>query len=196
MKNSFFFFLICNADIPGKNHNFWVLNKKIRNGAKAREITFEKFRVLQSDTVAMATLYQQTISIFHMDVLCSFPLSAWQVLLYRQPQRWPTSYPTRLELQRRGKRHERCSQTAGGRGKTKLTKLLTVAFIRRFLSLSVAVIIIFCIPVGKNADFSAILNHLHWMGRKHNSRGCWLLCVVVFISLITSFWIRLFIRLK
>lgn len=52
-------------------------------------------------------------------------------------------------------------------GKTKLLKLLTVTFIRRFLGLSVSVIVVFCIPMGKNIIFSSILNQLHWMGRKH-----------------------------
>lgn len=84
---------------PTKHLSFFFKKHK-KNVANKREITFEKFRVLQSDTVAVATLYQKTISISRMGVLCSPPLSAWQVRLYHQPRRWTTSYPTRPELRR------------------------------------------------------------------------------------------------
>lgn len=125
------------------------------------KLLFEKFRVLQSDTVVAATLYQQTISIFRMDGLCSPPLSAWQARLCRRPRRWTTSYPTRLELQRRG-RETRAAPSAGWRREGKSQeKLLTVTFIGRFLGLSVTVIIIFCIPAGENAAFSAVLRRAH-----------------------------------
>lgn len=131
--------------------------------------------MLQSDTVAVATLYQQAISIFRMGVLCRLPLSAWQVRLYRQPRRWTTSYPTRLELRRWGQRYERCRQLAGGGGKAKKKRrnVLTVAFIRRFLGLSVAIIIVFCIPVDEDGDFSGILNQGHWdVHTTYAAAGC------------------------
>lgn len=80
------------------------------------KLLFEKFRVLQSDKVVAATLYQQMISIFRMDGLCSPPLSAWQARLCRRPRRWTTSYPTRPELRRRG-RETQAAPSAGWRPK-------------------------------------------------------------------------------
>lgn len=86
------------------------------------------------------------------------------------PGAGPRVIPLVLSCRDEEKRYERCRQPAGGRGKTKKhTKLLTVTFIRCFLGLSVAVIIIFCIPVDKDGDFSGILNQGHRLGRKHTN---------------------------
>ncbi len=79
-----------------KNKN--KINHK-KKGANEREITFEKFRELQSETVAIATLYQWPFSIFHMDALYRIPLTAWTSGLCLQPRSWPMSCPSHLELQ-------------------------------------------------------------------------------------------------
>lgn len=89
---------------------------------------------------------------------CSFTTS---------PGAGPRVIPLVLSCGDEEEKHEQCSQlVVHGRGGENW-QLLTVTFICRFLGLSVTVIIIFCIPVGKNVTFSAILKQANWIGHTH-----------------------------
>lgn len=156
--------------------------------------------MLQSDTVAVATLYQQAISIFRMGVPCRLPLPAWQVRPSRQPRRWTTSYPTRLELRRWGTKIRAApSASRWWRENIKTKKGTYCSFHTSFPGPLRGRNHSILYPCGQGWRFQWH-SESRTLGRKHTNthdlRGCWLLCVVVFISLITRFWIRLFIRLK
>lgn len=50
--------LAWHSDTANKHHEKVKKKPKKNNNKKGRKITFEKFRALQSETVATATLYQ------------------------------------------------------------------------------------------------------------------------------------------
>lgn len=150
-----------------------------------------------------------------MGALCTIPLPAWTLGPCLHRQSWTMSCPSHLELQKRQERETSVNNyaevdTKSGQCPTKVFnecmcnmvigcqfQYLTIRLICCFLGLTMSIVIIFSIPIGRKV----VVNTVHQCKQSYSKvtqinsdlRWCRLLTVVVIISLIGRLCIRFFI---